>query len=104
MGAALNAESLYGALQAHFGLRAKGAFTLADVLEALLNQDPERERSPSAQDSDIPDGYAETLQAALQAFVDAQPWRANGSIEDVTLPYTEGDEPESARLARELEL
>ena len=101
--ASLRAETLYGALHDHFAFTAKGVFTLADVLEALLAQDPDREHGPSVQASDVPEGYAEAVEAALQAFVKEQPWRANGSIDDVTLPYTEGDEPESARIARELE-
>ena len=103
-GSDLTAETLYESLQDSFSFAAKGVFTLADILDALLAQDPDRERAPSPYEGYIPEGYRETVDAALEAFVQEQPWRANGSIQDVTLPYTEGDEPESVRLARELEL
>ena len=104
LGADLNAETLYGALQESLGFATHGVFTLADVLDALLTQDPDRERSPSPQEPGVPEGYKEIIEAALQVFIREQPWRADGSIDDVTLPYTEGDEPESARISRELEL
>ena len=100
----LNTETLYASLRDTFELTAHGVFSLAELLEALLTGDPDRESAPSQEAGQEVDGYRDRVNAAIGAVQSEQPWRANGDPNDVHIDYVEGDESENAKLARELEL
>ncbi len=100
----LDAETLYTSLHDTFELTAHGVFSLAELLDALLTGDPDRESAPSSEAGEALDGYREQVNAAIGAVQSEQPWRANGDPNDVHIDYVEGDESENAKLARELEL